>query len=80
MILETFSQDGEWGARQVDYVRVTKQNVVQAGTHVAILPFMLPDDYVLIAVLTDTRQPLRIIVDSRRNTQSRYYVDVPEEE
>lgn len=69
MILETFSQDGEWRACQMDYVMVTKQGVTLAGFTGEMGIELKPDDYVLIQVLTDTRQPLRVIVDTRRPTR-----------
>jgi hypothetical protein len=66
MILETFSQDGEWSARQVDYVMVTKQGITMAGVVGEMGVELKPDDYLLIEALTDTRQPLRTIVDTRK--------------
>ena len=71
MILETFSQDGEWQAQQVDYVRVTKRGTTEAGRVGEMGVALNPDDYVLIIALTDTRQPLRVIVDNKARRQKK---------
>lgn len=71
MILETVSLDGEWAARQVDDIAVTRQGVILAGRAGEMGMELKPDDYVLIEALTDTRQPLRMIVDTRRVKKDR---------
>jgi hypothetical protein len=78
MILETFTHDGEWHARQVDFVKVTRRGIVKFGLNGSGQTDLDPDMFVFIEVSTDTRQPLRTIVDNRKAGRKRSVPALPE--